>query len=115
MRISAPHAIAGSWNSLLVLSTAFEIPQTDLDCPSGDFCPADLWILRKYSGGFGILHVKIKNLNDAVVDLDVSHGRPPYENKNKNGVKVNEPLRVALTEPGVHASMNSLNFSNIHG
>jgi hypothetical protein len=26
---------------------------------------------------------------------------------------VNPPLRVALTEPGVHASMNSFNFSNI--
>lgn len=93
---------------LLVLAASLEITQSDLERSSGNLCPANLRILCEHGSRLGILDVEIKNFNGAVVDLYVSHGAPP----SMKSRAVNHRLAVALTEPGVHVSMISFDFSN---
>jgi hypothetical protein len=52
---------------------ALEIPQPNFDCLPRDFCPTGLWIFGEDCGCLRILNFKTKNLNDAIIDLNVCH------------------------------------------
>jgi hypothetical protein len=56
---------------------ALEIPQSDFDCFSGNFRPADLRIFSEYCGRVGILNFEAQDLVDTVINLDVCHGHSP--------------------------------------
>ena len=65
--------LADFFRSLLVFSSAFQIPQSNLQRPASDFRPADLGVFRQHGCGFGILDIELNHFNDAVFNLHVSH------------------------------------------
>ncbi len=81
-RVSACRGWAGEkgdfFSSLLLGAfAALQIPQSDLECFSRNFCPADLRIFGEDCSCFGILNFQVQNLNDPVINLDICHGHPP--------------------------------------
>ena len=73
---------AASLQNPLILCASLEIAQADFQGSSGDFRPADLRIFGEHGGRFRILYVEIQYLDDAVVDLHVSHKKSSFKDEH---------------------------------